>query len=1001
MDGRMKATFSEEDSTVPEIRTTTPQITVSSHEDPAPSDAISEASASGSEDQSTTAATTPGPDEPTAPEDIGIATRSGGPSTDGKVLHHSGDVRPFREQVRNVHAPQKGNSTERISTFSGYLRSLEDRIGQLERKSSHRAQGRSTKETVTNHQNRSNSLTNQVELAPKFMLSQEPENFDWEPSGNANHLLEVLCWGGETNEHDLDSTSLRIYELRINSIPFATLLKKVAKYSLHENGSIQMRSPFRLLVRNVHHVREQIEKLLAKFNSKPNEQETVSKEKAEQPAGAGFAIDQIPGATDEELPEEKAYESKEALEHFLALMSFVDKYLCKTMKKYGELQSAARTKAHFEDLWMVFDAGDIIFSPCRRDKTIWIGNASYNRIRKDDPQAYRIVSVTGGRQLPESRRAKVLPHMPPGPPPPPPGQYPPPGPNPPQMVYLPHQGYDEFSPLVIDCYGLDFNGMDYGISGGKFRIDPYEDETAINSLEAYPLRFSEEGGLQQRLVDRGRKFIQLSEVSHRFYEGLTFGEDREEICGQVVVDFALAYQDGGVERPRLAFPPPMTKDPREDLEITRTGCDVPGCRVNSCKRLDSSIEYERKRASDIASRALLKQASYKRQEATDKTKIEQLQKKLEDDAMLLPGVVPAFVLRNRKWAQLNIDLVQKIDRQKNGFDDLVLPPGHKRLVQALVQTHATGARSATGEPRSDHQVDLVRGKGKGCIILLHGAPGVGKTSTAGDIGYDTDQVERNLAKHFTLAHKWGCVMLLDEADVFLTKRNKEDLRRNGLVSVFLRVLEYYSGILFLTTNRVGTFDDAFKSRVHLSLYYPALDEASTTKVWEMNLARTIKNKKEFRVEEGQILRFAKANFEELSWNGRQIKNAFQTAIALAEFKANERKKKPVMSAEEFRVVAEASRGFDQYLKMTLGKEESFRAGREGVRYDGQLQPLSKLKLPRIDLPSSDSSSTSSSSEDSDDESLTKEERKEKKRLRKEKKKQKKAKKREKKRSARD
>jgi len=43
--------------------------------------------------------------------------------------------------------------------------------------------------------------------------------------------------------------------------------------------------------------------------------------------------------------------------------------------------------------------------------------------------------------------------------------------------------------------------------------------------------------------------------------------------------------------------------------------------------------------------------------------------------------------------------------------------------------------------------------------------------TVGDIGYDPDQVERNLERHFTLAHKWGCVMLLDEADAFLAKRN--------------------------------------------------------------------------------------------------------------------------------------------------------------------------------------------------------------------------------------
>jgi hypothetical protein len=90
--------------------------------------------------------------------------------------------------------------------------------------------------------------------------------------------------------------------------------------------------------------------------------------------------------------------------------------------------------------------------------------------------------------------------------------------------------------------------------------------------------------------------------------------------------------------------------------------------------------------------------------------------------------------------------------------------------------------------------------------------------TCGDIGENAGEVEKNLEQIFTNSHRWGCVLLLDEAEVFLAKRNNEDLKRNAMVSVFLRVLEYYSGILFLTTNRVGTIDEAFKSRIHISLY---------------------------------------------------------------------------------------------------------------------------------------------------------------------------------------
>ena len=71
---------------------------------------------------------------------------------------------------------------------------------------------------------------------------------------------------------------------------------------------------------------------------------------------------------------------------------------------------------------------------------------------------------------------------------------------------------------------------------------------------------------------------------------------------------------------------------------------------------------------------------------------------------------------------------------------------------------------------------------------------------------------------------WNCVVLLDEADVFLEQRGLEDLNRNALVSAFLRVVEYFEGILILTTNRVGTCDEAFKSRIQLALHYPPLSE---------------------------------------------------------------------------------------------------------------------------------------------------------------------------------
>lgn len=99
---------------------------------------------------------------------------------------------------------------------------------------------------------------------------------------------------------------------------------------------------------------------------------------------------------------------------------------------------------------------------------------------------------------------------------------------------------------------------------------------------------------------------------------------------------------------------------------------------------------------------------------------------------------------------------------------------------------------------SNNQIDLVKGKGQGVIILLHGPPGSGKTSTAetiaaytkrplyslttGDIGINPSTAERNLIEHTRRADKWGCVLLLDEGDVFLMQRDWDKMDRNALVS---------------------------------------------------------------------------------------------------------------------------------------------------------------------------------------------------------------------------
>jgi len=165
-----------------------------------------------------------------------------------------------------------------------------------------------------------------------------------------------------------------------------------------------------------------------------------------------------------------------------------------------------------------------------------------------------------------------------------------------------------------------------------------------------------------------------------------------------------------------------------------------------------------------------------------------------------------------------MDHLQDIVWSEEAFRSLVLGSKQKILIHSLVKQHAR--RAALFD-------DIVAGKGQGLIGLLSGGPGCGKTLTAeavaevtgralyvvsaGELGTVVTDVDKNLTKILELSRTWDAVLLLDEAEVFLQKRSTTDINRNALVSIFLRQLEYYQGILFLTTNLIAECDPAFES----------------------------------------------------------------------------------------------------------------------------------------------------------------------------------------------
>ncbi|MCJ1262988.1 hypothetical protein MMC22_002858 [Lobaria immixta] len=394
---------------------------------------------------------------------------------------------------------------------------------------------------------------------------------------------------------------------------------------------------------------------------------------------------------------------------------------------------------------------------------------------------------------------------------------------------------------LLEVERLDYNGMNFGYTKDHFCIRPYQYHKRIDELRIFPFEYHpNKKAISRALVSRGRKFISLHGIHHRYYEGtaeaLSFfrinsiwGEEDEFPLQSITIKSRIMIDTKTFE---LAKPSQAVDlNPQTKIDITK----------------DEHLKLS------------------------------------EEDFLICHHKMAGLALSNKRWCFFEIDNIKEIQYNPDAFETLVLPREQKETILSLVRVHADKRLAFD---------DIIKGKGKGMIFLLHGVPGVGKTLTAesvadytqkplyvvscGELGVESRSVEENLSYIIQLATAWDAIILIDEADVLLEQRSANNLQQNGLVSVFLRLLEYYDGILFLTTNRISAFDTAFKSRIHLAIKYHPLSIDSRRQLWKVFIARGAPNGLLHWMNDARLGAWAAQDL-----NGRQIKNAVRTAHALA------------------------------------------------------------------------------------------------------------------------
>lgn len=439
---------------------------------------------------------------------------------------------------------------------------------------------------------------------------------------------------------------------------------------------------------------------------------------------------------------------------------------------------------------------------------------------------------------------------------------------------------DESRAFILELDIWEFDGRSYRKCQISREIPEYKGERPFAAVIPIEVVGTPEATLEERFLKNGKKYYDLTiRRKHRFmqYTGPLFEQRRN---GFGCFDLHKENADGKV---------------MIDLEsFARINPDYP---MRNAKPPSASIRvllgYEKRGPSTLASSSRSAFRWGERHSARRESGEPSYVSSEDENLKFAPAIVYGFSFALKRWGCFAVNGFRDISFDSSAFDELVMEPQTKLLVRDLVNYYtATPAADGSESEPALQRVDPISNKGNGCVFLCYGPPGTGKTLTAesiaenlsrplwalsvSELGTTPKDLEAILIKVFDIAAAWRAVLLLDEADVYLERRTSDaGETRNAMTGIFLRLLEYYRGVLFLTTNRIDTFDEAFLSRISMFLPYPPLSTQHKEQIW-----KSLLQKARIRDVSSEQL----SEFSALDYNGREIRNVIHVTQSWAHSK---------------------------------------------------------------------------------------------------------------------
>ena len=468
---------------------------------------------------------------------------------------------------------------------------------------------------------------------------------------------------------------------------------------------------------------------------------------------------------------ESLYPKKETLEEVQCYVDFVEKQLLPVRQHIHNETALGLPRVRYEDLAYLFEPGDLVCVPEYPGQQGPSANPTTQEIR-------RVIQVHVGhnRKLVAGCDCSICME----------GRF-----------------------TSVQSYYLDYDGEGYGCVMTPILFEPFEGKRPITELPCYPLRFIED--LETKLKyakSDGSKFVNHIAKRYGSYNGWSVikspvGDDLEDARGDrikspehiksdVLVDFMEATNVYPKWKPDL-------KSRTEETYILSLVIDETSILTWKGTERKDLLRESHDSMVDDSLLEYLEFNAYIKRDAFLTTQHNQ-GPPTEDDLVLLPRRMFAYAIWDRKFVHIDSRYLKSVKQQGNedeAFADLQIDEKNKRLIESLVKSHFRNSFHERYGNENPSQ-DLIRGKGRGIVILLDGEPGVGKTATAeavaqkygkplfpitcGDLGVTPEGIEKSLKEYFHLAHLWDCVLLLDEAEVFISQRERNDFKRNALVS---------------------------------------------------------------------------------------------------------------------------------------------------------------------------------------------------------------------------